>query len=362
MKTRNVVWYMCWVFLPLLFWQCVESTGKELEDETVEEGYVRRFNTRRVSPESMQRILNITGRVVPLQQINVVAQVQGIALPISKPFKTGTTFRKGQTLVAIDDTEFRSNLTAQKSQFLSSLVRIMSDLKLDYSDDFHDWNSYLDKLDITKTLHELPEVDNKQLRYFLAANDIYNLFYNIRSKEETLGKYRIKAPFDGAVTSAKVDVGNLVSPGAGLGSFIRTDKYEVQTAVSTSDIDLIRLGQKIRLTSSDNPTVWEGEVSRIGKSVDQRTQAVSVYLEVNGLGIREGMYLEGQLLVGSYDHVVELPKNLLTRQNQVHTLVNGTVQLKDVKPVEFYESTVVVEGLTEGEELILDPGQSPIQG
>jgi hypothetical protein len=356
--------YLLSFLLPGLLWQCSESSGEEQQtvDVTTSVASVRQFTTVSAEPGPVKRQLSLTGRVVPLQKIDVVAQVQGVAETRRKPFEEGATFQKGEVLLSLEDDEFRNNLAAQKSQFLASLVRVMSDLKLDYPAAFKTWNQYLKNLDINRPLPALPDVEEEQLRYFLSANNIFNLYYSIKSQEETLAKYVIRAPFTGAVTQANVDAGALVSPGARLGEFIRTDQYEVQMAVSIEDLELIEVGQTIPLTSRGLRGEWEGTVNRIGKRVDPSTQSVSVYLLVSGEKLKEGMYLVGNLSSSTYENAVEVPKDALTRQNQVYVIEDSTVQLKNVTPLEYQETTVIVEGLAQNDQVITDPVTSPIQG
>lgn len=350
--------------LVVIQWQCTESSGENNQEsnESTEKEYVQKFSTMQVEPGTVQSQVNLTGRVVPLQKIDVVAQVQGIAENRRKPFEEGITFQRGEVLISLEDDEFRSNLAAQKSQFLASLVRIMSDIKIDYPSEFEAWNQYLKNLDINQSLAALPEANNEQLRYFLAANNIFNLYHTIKSQEETLEKYTIRAPFTGAVTQANLDGGGLVSPGVRLGEFIRTDEYEVQAAVSLEDVDLVEPGQTVELSARSTSGSWEGTVNRIGKRVDPSTQSVAVYLRVKGDDLKEGMYLEGNIASRSYENAVEIPKEVLTRQNQVYIIEDSTVKLKDVDPLEFHENTAIVRGLAANDQLITDAGNSPIQG
>lgn len=364
MNIRKLVIYLVALLLPGLLWQCSESSGEEQPTTatTTPTEHVRQFTTLSVAPGPVKHQVSLTGRVVPLQKIDVFAQVQGVAEARRKLFEEGATFQRGEVLLSLDDDEFRSNLAAQKSQFLASLVRIMSDLKLDYPAAFEAWNRYLKNLDIDKPLPALPEVPEDQLRYFLSANNIFNLYYSIQSQQETLQKYTIRAPFTGAVTQAMVDAGGLVSPGVKLGEFIRTDQYEVQAAVSVEDLELVEVGQTIPLTSRNLKGAWEGKVSRIGKRVDPATQSVSVYLLVSGETLKEGMYLIGTLSSHTYENAVEVPKGALTRQNQVYVIKDSTVQLKDIIPLEYQDETVIVQGLAQNDQVITDPVTSPIQG
>ena len=362
MKARKLISYLLLTAIPTMSWQCSGTTGKEHEEKPSIASNARSFSTMRAEPAKIERSLNITGRVIPVQNIDVFSQVQGIAQATPKPFKEGVSFSRGEVLVAIEDTDFRHNLSAQKSQFMNALVRIMSDLKLDYPTHFAKWNSYLASVDMVRAIPELPGVTDTQLRYFLAANDIFHLYYNLKSQEETLKDFIIYAPFNGAVTIAEVDPGDLVRPGVKLGEFIRTDVYEVKAAVSVADIAYLSEGQSIELNARGLDQKYIAKIDRFGKSVDPATQAVAVYLKVNGKGLKEGMYLEALVSTESFTDAVEIPKDILTNENQVYTIHDSVVRLKNVKPVDFRQNSVIVQGLSMGEEVITDRVLSPILG
>lgn len=314
MKTGKLISYLLLTAIPTMFWQCSDTSGKVNDEKWSTVSNIRSFNTMRVEPAKIERSLNITGRVIPMQKIDVIAQVQGVAQATAKPFKEGVSFRRGEVLVAIEDTDFSYNLSAQKSQFMNALVRIMSDLKLDYPAYFAEWNSYLSSVDIVKTIPELPEVTDTQLRYFLAANDIFNLYYNLKSQEETLKDFVIYAPFNGAVTMVQMDPGDLVRPGVKLGEFIRTDIYEVKAAVSAADISYLSEGQSIELSARNLDQKYTAKIDRFGKSIDPATQAVAVYLSVKGKDLKEGMYLEALVSTESFANAVEIPERLVSRK------------------------------------------------
>ena len=205
----NINYYVWLVCLPLILMSCGEKQPKKQEKK---KDY-KEFQTLRAEPEEIQSTLNLTGRIVPIQKVDIIAEVQGRDQSIGKAFKEGTSFRKGELLLSLDDSKFRYNLNAQKSQFVSALVNAMADVQLDYPNEFSTWNTFLQAIDVEKSLPALPEATNQQLRNFLNNKNIYNLYYSIKSQEETLRDYRIYAPFSGSVTMAMIDVGDLVRPG-----------------------------------------------------------------------------------------------------------------------------------------------------
>ncbi|WP_299362745.1 efflux RND transporter periplasmic adaptor subunit [Winogradskyella sp.] len=320
------------------------------------------FQAIQVSPAEIQNTINLTGRIVPIQKVDIIAEVQGTASLGLKPFKEGVSFRKGELMLSLDNSQFRYNLNSQRSQFLSSMVNTISDIQLDYPNEFPTWNRFLKQINVEERLPELPKTKNEQLRYFLNSRNIYNLFYSIRSKEEQLKDYYLYAPFSGTLKSTFIDEGNLVRPGVKLGEFIRTDSYEIKSAVTADKIDEFKIGQKVEFFARNINKKVEGVVKRIGKSLDVNTQSVNVYFRVSDHNLKEGMYVEADYPIGVFKEVVAIKNNLITRENRVHIIKDSMVVSKAVKVLKVKEAKSIVAGLNKGDVLVTEVSNKQIVG
>ncbi len=353
--------------LLFLGWSC--SSDSETEAPAAATGpsaqpvaQIEKYRTLVAQPSDTARTINVTGRLQPLEQLQIVSEVQGKALSTSKLLNEGVRYRKGETLVRIEDEQYRFNLNAQKSQFQAALVRIMSQLKLDYPEAHPAWDTYLRNFDPGTSIPELPETSDDQLRFFLSANNIFSSYYSIKSAEELLPKYRIQAPFTGVIIQGQVAPGSVINPGSPLATFSRTDVYELKAAISAASIDRFNVGQKLNLTNKTTGKSWTGTIHRIGGAIDPGTQSVPIYVRVGGRGLRENMFLETNIDAGTQEAVVALPLNALNRNNEVHFIQDSTVQLREVIPVRYEGNQVWVSGLQGGEQIIVDDIIEPIVG
>ncbi|TKG92962.1 HlyD family efflux transporter periplasmic adaptor subunit [Puteibacter caeruleilacunae] len=347
MKFINV--QMC-VLLLLVFVQC-KNKEQRVTSKVVT---ATEFNTQKVCLSTVNSIVNVTGRVIPSEKVSIVSEVQGIVLSSKRNFDDGERYRKGELLIAINDTEFRYQLKAQKNDFINVLAKTMSDIDLDYPDEYPRWESFLSNIAIDQNLPELPETKDSQLRFFLSSRNVYKAYYNIKSKEERLSKFRLYAPFDGSVIKAHIDQGDLVKPGAQLGEFIGTNEYEVQIGVSPKDIGVVNIGGTISLYASSIDKYFTATVKRISENLNSKTQSINVYLGIKDDSLRAGMYLEGKLTVASWDKAVRIPKNLVTRDNKAYVITNNVVSTKRVTVLSYEEDTVVINGLDDGDILIAE--------
>ena len=119
------------------------------------------------------------GQLKSVNSIDVFTEVNGIVLKQAKEFKVGNYFKAGENLLKIDDRDTRLNLYAQRSDFLNVLTSVLPDIKADYPESFDIWNKYLDNFEIEKNLNPLPEITNSKEKYFLAARNVFKIYYSI---------------------------------------------------------------------------------------------------------------------------------------------------------------------------------------
>lgn len=359
------------LLLSWMFFQCsggdetptAQASVQPVETTTVKKVVpVESYNTLIAKTSQVTQPIEVTGRVIPMQSINVQAEVQGTLLPNKKAFKEGVVFKKGETLIQIDNTQLWENLKAQHSQLMSTLVVLMSDIENDYPDAYEEWNAYLEHFQNDQLLPPLPEVMDSRLKYFLSARNVFNIYHNIKSAETSLPKYQISAPFTGVVMSSSVDPGALVTPQIRLGTFNQIGTYEVEASVATQAIDRVKVGQVLELKEVGTSKTWKATVQRIGKRVDPATQTVKIFLRVSGASLRENLYVEGEIEGETFDNVFLLPREIVSAQNQVYIIKNGVAKLKDIQVKGYKGNSVLVDGLAEGDVVINEILSSPIEG
>lgn len=131
----------------------------------------RQVLVQEVNNGSINVQIPITGKLTAKTRIEVFAEVSGKLLPTNKEFKVGVTFNKGDVLLAIDKAEFEMNLLASKSNFLSQMLQVLPDLKIDYPNAFNTWKTFADNINIKNPLPTLPIENDKKVTSFLASRN-----------------------------------------------------------------------------------------------------------------------------------------------------------------------------------------------
>ncbi|WP_373517821.1 efflux RND transporter periplasmic adaptor subunit [Pricia sp.] len=300
-------------------------------------------------------VVPANGNLNAKKKVELYAEVQGVFTVGNTLFKTGTRYKKGETIIRINASEYAASVQSAKSNLYNELTSIMPDLRLDYPDIYPKWQKYLSSYDLDRSTPELPEMTDEKEKFFISGRGILGSYYNVKNLEQRLSKYRISAPFDGVLTEALVTEGTLVRSGQKLGEFINTEVYELEVAVSKAFSDLLKVGEKVALTNLTKTKTYEGTVARINGRVDQASQTIKAFIEVKDNTLREGMYLEANLDARSAPDAIEIDRNLLQENNQIFVVRDTILDLIDVKPIYFSDKRVVLKEVPDGTVIMAKP-------
>jgi len=305
--------------------------------------------------------IKITGRVQPEEQVDLFAEVAGVAQYGEQPFKTGVYFNKGETLLQINDNEFRSNLASVKSQFSNQLAQVLPDIKIDYPKAYESWITYFKEFDIEKPTATLPAVEQDQLKFFLTGRDIYSSYYNIKELESRLKKFTLKAPFSGFLTSVNLDRGTLVRVGQPLGEFIKKDAFELEASVTFNDLQYLRAGNTVNFENVNSNQHFKATLSRINEKIDPSSQLVKVYYELSG-PLKSGLYLKADVPTATFENAFEIPTQALISENHVFVVENEKALKKEIEILESGSEDIIARGLKDGTQIITSRKNSAFEG
>ncbi|WP_299214871.1 HlyD family efflux transporter periplasmic adaptor subunit [uncultured Dokdonia sp.] len=300
-------------------------------------------------------VIEANGNLTAKRRVELYSEVQGVLIGGSKVFKPGQVFRKGETLLRLDASEFRATVNSQKSNLINQITAILPDLRLDYPEAYAKWELYVNSYNINKSLSELPEITSDKERYFITGRNILTSYYNVKNLEQRLYKYRIVAPYTGILTEANVTEGALVRSGQKIGEFIETGIYELPVAISKTYADLLKVGKEVTLKNLDDSKEYKGVVTRINGNIEQASQTITAFIEVKDESLREGMYLEAKLNARQETDAITIDRNLLQSEKQLFVVRDTILDIIDVKPVYFSEKTVVIKGVPNGTILVNKP-------
>lgn len=291
--------------------------------------------------------LAVQGSLEAFNKIDIFAEVTGTLSNANRAVKVGNYFKKGAILLDIDKEESQLNILSQKSSLLNGITTLMPDLKIDYPESFQQWKTYIDDFNVEQSIPKFPAPLNDQEKYFIASKNLLSQYYSIKSAEKRIQKYTVYAPFSGVITQSSIQPGSLVRAGQKMGELMGTGLYEMKATMNLEDLKFIKTGSKVNLYSDAMEGNWTGTVKRISDQIDPNTQSVIAYVGVSGKNLREGMYLRGDLNSQTIKGAVEIPIELLVKQNQVYIVKNGKLALQTIEVINTNANHAVVKGLTD---------------
>lgn len=308
--------------------------------------------------ENKETLIPIEGRLRAENRLEIFPEVQGKIRELEKPFREGTTFLEGESLIRLDAEEARLQLNASRSGFQSLVASLMPDIKLDYPDALPEFDEWFNSLNPEQTLPPIPEAGDSQLKRFLSSRGLFDSYYRIKSAEMKLEKFTIRAPFTGVVSAVHVEHGQSVSPQNHLGTIVDPDRFIMTALVHQNRTEQIPVGAELTVTNREETVSASAVINRINPSVDSGTLMVEIYLDVEGNGLREGMYLEGVLPLSDGSDLARIPKSALLRTGHVYVNRNGVIREVAVAVSEIEKEWIWVSGLNEGDEIVANANRA----
>lgn len=342
------------IYIPILFSE-KEGDEKKAEAKT---NYVPVFLAQN---KVHNQTVSSYGQIVGNAQLNVSMQVQGEIDRDNRTLKPGTHFKKNEILIKVDRVEALYNLLSRRSSFINLISGILPDIYMDFPDEKAKWDNYLSKISATAPLPELPAFNSQKEKLLVNGRNIPSEYYAIKSSETQLEKYYYVAPFNGVIVESMVEPGSQVSLGAQLLTIAKTGDYEVKAPIDIRDLELFKKSENIYFVDTKKDTVGNGNLRRVGKTINQQTQSVDAYFSINPHNNQE-------IIIGSFVNLnVETPlfeKSLIVPENAVY---DNTVQIlkdsiiyeKSITSVGTKPDSIFIKGIEDKTQLVLEPLKAP---
>jgi RND family efflux transporter MFP subunit len=181
-----------------------------------------------------------------------------------------------------------------------------------------------------------------------------------QSARARLADYAITAPFAGTVLRRDAEPGDLASPSRVL--FVVADESSLRVTAELDERDIARVerGQSalIRADAFPNQT-FNAEVTEVTPQGDAATRVFRVRLGLDPQSpLRAGMTVEANIISGRRDNALLAP-TAAVREDVVWVVANGRVERRAiVRGAVGGERTEIVQGVNDGEQVVLNPSDS----
>jgi RND family efflux transporter MFP subunit len=360
----------------LSFWLLETSPKAQPKPKTRNAALVE---VRTIEFATQESVVSAMGTVRPSREVSLRPQVSGEIIEMAGNFLPGGHFRKGETLLKIDPTDYRLAVR----QLASEVARAESELQIEQGNQLVAQKEYellgeTVSEEETSLMLRRPQLDNLRAALEAAQARLEQARINLRRTE-------IAAPFNAVVQSREINIGTRVSEGTALTTLIGTDSYWVEVSVPVSQLRWIRIpnseneeGSMVRVydRAAWGEGAWRtGKVIRLSAGLEEQGRMARLLVKVvDPLALLPENAGAPRMLIGSYVRVEiegrELPSAAAIDRNLIQdgdTLwIMDDENRLDVRQVEIAfrgrEQVLVTGGIEPGERLVVSPLPGPAPG
>ena len=327
---------------------------------------------RDVQPEPVRLRVHSHGTVTPDTQSQLIPEVSGRITWISDALVNGGYFERGETLLKLDDKNYRTSLKRAQA----ALTRAQA--QYEHAQFEFERMQSLEERRLASRSH----METAQRDFRVAEATLQDAEANVEQAARDLDRTAIKAPFTGLVREESVDIGQLVGPTSPVATIYATDRLEVRLPVADRQLEFLNLpvGHRGELPAHQQPAVtltadyagrslaWNGRIVREEAQIDTSSRMVNIVARILGadeaalpaVGLFVNADIEGQLV----DDLVVLPRIALQSGNRVLVVdTENRLRFRKVEPLRLYQDDVLIRaGLDAGERVCVSPMQTPIEG
>lgn len=293
----------------------------------------------------------------------------------------GDQVRAGQTLLRLDDSEFRQQVEIARSaldaakatveRMHADAVRsqaILEQSRIEYrrrESLFASKSIAANEIDKRKEELKVAEADLEKTKAAVVESrkNLVVAQNTVDYQLARLGDTLIAAPFDGLIIRRDRDPGDVVVPGTSIFLLISTQSLWVRTWVDETEMQRVTEGQAARVVFRAEPeTSYIGKVVRLGRETDRETREFLVDVEIERLprnwsvGQRADVFIETAHKVG----VTIVPSQLILRnQGEIGVIANreGRAVWQPVKiGLRGHEQVEIVAGISPGDIVVYNQG------
>ncbi|MCR9152587.1 MAG: HlyD family efflux transporter periplasmic adaptor subunit [Bacteroidetes bacterium] len=293
--------------------------------------------------DSVSIRIPIDGPAQALNKIELFSEVSGLVGTQSQKFEEGASYKKGEVLLALENSEALSAYRSARSNFISLVGQVLPDLKLDYPDRYDTYYRYLQKLSAADNLPKPPTESDQKLKLFLSGRGFNSAYQSAEASRIRLDKFMLLAPFDGTVTEALVESGQLVRAGQALGEYIGEGEFEMLSSLGPDQARMVEIGDTVALESIDGRRKYQGLVYRKNEKVDRSTQGLNVYIRLNASDLNDGEYLRAELRGKAIANAMEISRKLLIDEKHLYVIEDSSLVKLEVDILQRNPEIVIIE-------------------
>ena len=282
-----------------------------------------------VTPTAMpfRPVIELNGVVQARTVTRIVPQVSGRVVKVAADFRPGASVSKGSVLFVIDPADYR--LAVERT--LAEIAVARSDLarlEAEAAAEREIWQGQFPERPIPDLIARVPQIAAAKAR--IQSGEAAR-----QAAELSLGRTSVRAPFDARILETQLDVGQVVSGSAAVGSMFSIDSLEISVPVSDEQRRLIGPvnGQAVSIIApSAGPGAIEGRLARAAASLDERTRLGTLYVAVDSPELlTAGEFVSVMISGADMPDAYRVPASALTSRDRLWVVDNDRLAGRTVE-------------------------------
>lgn len=317
-------------------------------------------------------IIRGEGTVRPLQETQLVPQVNGKVIYTAQTFVNGGFFEAGDELLRIDPVDYELAVTLAQAR--------VQDAEAEYMLALQESEAALQEWRDLNPGREAPDLVARkpQLAAAKARRDAERADYQKALLQ--LARTNLKAPFSGVIAQEQVDIGQYVTPGQVLATLYGTAAAEIVVPLPNESLRWIQVPgftsqtgpgslATVRSRLAGVPQEWAAAVVRAEGQIDEKTRLVNVVVRVEkpyekrpplAVGLFVDVAIQGRLVANA----ALLPRAALRGSGKVWVVDAGNrLTARSVGVAHLTtEGVIIDDGLTAGERVMVSQLKTVTEG
>ena len=330
-----------------------------------EEGLLVDILTLQAGPQ--QVTVQGTGTVQPAREIQLVPQVSGKVTWISPRLVNGGFFRTGETLLKIDDSDYRLAVDKARADIASAEVSLATEqerAKVARAE----W----ERINLPDKGRPGPLV-TREIQVRQQQANLEAARANLRQAELNLQRTTLKAPFAARIRAEQVDLGQYLRAGTSIATLAGTERAEIHVPLPAAELQWLKLpdsqngaGTVATITlPGDSTRGWKGRIVRTAGEISADSRMATVVVSVrdpynlqaegNSAELPHGQFVDVILYGPRLDNAVSIPRRALRPDSIVWIAdEHDRLWLQQVEILRREKDQVLIEeGLAPGDRVVL---------
>jgi RND family efflux transporter MFP subunit len=352
------------------------ATAPSVEN-IIPERAVTAVRVRDPQPQNVRLRVRTQGTVAPRTESALVPEVSGRVVWVSPALVSGGFFEPGEALLRIQRRGYEMTVARAKS----SVVRSSSEVEFAADELKRQQNLSAQSVASAAQLSQARRSEQ------VARANLTDAKVALEQAKWDLERTEIRAPFGGRVREERVDVGQVVSPGASVATLYATDYAEIRLPVADHQLAYLELPGPSMNPEDALPVVhlaarfagqehaWLGTVVRTEGEIDPKSRMVHVIARVedpyavgpgneNKAPLTVGLFVQAEIEGPIAENVIVVPRYAM--RDEDHILVidrEDRLRIREVEVLRIDGDDVLIQGaLQAGERLCISPLQVVVDG